>query len=133
MPESCLKTFDFCKVSHILSIMDIPPDIDLAESKKSFFNRAAWVSLLSPFITFGMIVVYDIIVKYPTQEVSGYCVKGAFVASVISLILGIVSLFGIPRHGARLIAWKAVIGIIASLVMGFLSLVGIVFNSLGHM
>ena len=41
-----------------------------------------------------------------------------FITSVIS---GVVSLFGFSRHGRKDILWMTVIGIIASVVLGFLS------------
>ena len=37
----------------------------------------------------------------------------------VKVVAGIVSLFGIRKHGVRPILWKAIIGIVASLAMGF--------------
>ena len=61
-----------------------------------------------------------------------YYLLGAFFIQIISLILGIVSLFGIPRYGARLILWKALIGIIASCGMEFMIILDIIGNAMGH-
>ena len=116
----------------MLGIMDTLRKIDLAESKKSFFNRAAWLSVFIPLVTFVVTFVlfrWDWHISIDVQEKYLF---GAGCVQVISLILGIVSLFGIRRHGARLIVWKAAIGIIASCGMGFLSFVGMIFNAMGR-
>jgi len=57
---------------------------------------------------------------------------GSFCGQIVSLIFGIVSLFGIARHGAKLILWKAAVGILASIGMGFLSAVSLIMNGMGH-
>lgn len=129
----------FCGVAQLgtFGIMNTPPNLDLAGSKKSFFNRAAWASILMPVIAFGTLVVvsflYGSTYSNDTNKFIGECLDGAFCVSIISLILGIMSLAGIRRHGAGHILWKAVIGIIVSLATGFITLIGIAFNALGHM
>jgi len=52
---------------------------------------------------------------------------------IISFLLGIVSLFGISRYGARLILWKAVLGIILSVGMTGLVVLFFIGNGMGHM
>ena len=101
--------------------MNTPHKIDPVE-RKSFYYQAARASLFIPLVTFGVTLVLFGSNSHISSEVTGYFALGAFVVQVISLILGIVSLFGIPRHGARLILWKAVVGIIASCGMGFVSI-----------
>lgn len=105
--------------------------------KNSFFYRAAWASLLIPFIVFGGVVGLCLYCGHTpsdgNNEVVGYYLEGAFGASVVGLILGIVSLFGIQREGGRSILWKAVVGIVAGLIMGFIAFIFVALHALGHM
>ena len=45
----------------------------------------------------------------------------AFWICVSSLVMGIASLFGIRRHGLRVIVWRALAGILASGIFGFIA------------
>ena len=56
----------------------------------------------------------------------------AFWIQPVGLFLGIASLFGIPRHGARLILWKAVLGILLSCGAGFGIFILALANAMGH-
>src|SRR5271154_3176535 len=85
-------------------------------SKKSFFNLAAWCSFFIPFIT--AIFTFDGHNINSDSHAADIFLLVAFCLQIFSIVLGIVSLFGISRHGARLILWKAVIGILASCGMG---------------
>jgi hypothetical protein len=58
----------------------------------------------------------------------GYYLLGAFCLQIISIILGVISLFGIPKYGPGLIVWKAAVGILGSCGTGcfiFLFAIGI--------
>lgn len=112
--------------------MDAPCEVDLDDSKKSFSNRAAWISLLTPIVTFGVSFALFKPDWHLNSDFVGYYLFGAFCLQIISLILGIMSLFGMPQHGAKLILWEAAIGILASCGMGFLCLLGMALNGLGH-
>lgn len=111
--------------------METSHKVDLAESKKSFFNRAAWFSLFTPVVTFGVTVA--LFRLHVDRDLLDFYLGVTLCLQIISLILGIVSLFGIPQHGARLILWKAVIGILASCGMAYVSYAGLIFNGLAGM
>jgi hypothetical protein len=51
-------------------------------------------------------------------------------ANISSLALGVLSLFGIKRHGLGFILWKAVPGIIASGALGWLNLMFAVMSGI---
>ncbi len=107
----------------------------MTESTKpqcSFFNCAAWASVLVPLVTFGVTFVIFRGGWHVNFDIQEDYLLGAFCLQIVSLISGIVSLFGIPKLGAEFILWKAVVGILASCGMGFLALVGLVVNGLGH-
>jgi len=46
----------------------------------------------------------------------------AFMACLSGFVLGWVSLFGIPRHGAKVILWKVLIGIPVSCICGLVNM-----------
>ncbi|SRR5260221_6810100 len=91
------------------------------DSRKSFHNRAAWWSFSIPLITapvtFGLICA-EINRNMDSDSFVLYLIW-AFCFQIIGVILGLISLFGIPRHGAKLILWKAAIGIAASCGIGY--------------
>jgi hypothetical protein len=95
---------------------------------------AASYSCIVPFITAGMtfLLVLYILDDCPTLTRQAY-VKillvplGMFVST---LIAGIVSLFGMQRHGATLILPRAIIGIVGSLGFGIGVLLLMTFSSL---
>lgn len=91
--------------------------VKLDSSKKSFFNLAAWCSFLIPFITAIFILKLGYNINRDSQAADIFLLI-TFSLQIFSIVLGIVSLFGISRHGARLILWKAAIGILASCGMG---------------
>src|SRR5271170_4977498 len=87
--------------------------VKLDSSKKSFFNLAAWCSFFIPFITAVFTFTVGPNINSDSDAADMFLLV-AFCLQIFSVVLGIVSLFGISRHGARLILWKAVIGIFAS-------------------
>jgi hypothetical protein len=95
--------------------------INPVDSRKSFFNRAAWYSLSIPFITaavtFGLTCA--VIHKYLDNDSFVTYLIWAFCFQIIGVILGLLSLFGIRRHGAGLILWKGAAGIAASCYVGY--------------
>jgi hypothetical protein len=89
-------------------------------SRQSFFSIASWYCLIAPFLAawFASLILeregpYDRFnpLPFPNQD---QAVDIAFLVCVSSLALGVASLFGIPRHGWKVILWKAVPGILAS-------------------
>jgi len=95
--------------------------INPVNSRKSFHNRAAWWSFSIPFITAAVTFALTcaVIHNYLDRDSFVLCLIWAFCFQIIGAILGLLSLFGIPRHGARLILWKAAIGILASCGIGY--------------
>ena len=98
-------------------------------SHQSFFSIAAWYCLIAPFLAAAFAVIvyrvegpYDRFnpLPFPNQD---QVEDIAFWICVSSLVLGIASLFGIRRHGWKVILWKALFGILASGFFGFCALV----------
>ena len=87
------------------------------KSGVSFFSAAAWYSLLVPFA--ASISWFAFVSAHELSNVSGMI---WFLAVLTSFALGVASLFGIPTHGCKRILWKAVIGILASIVAGWFAL-----------
>jgi hypothetical protein len=87
------------------------------KSGVSFFRAAAWYSFVVPFV--ASVSWFLFVAAHQVSNVSG---KVWFLAVLSSFALGIASLFGIPSHGCKGILWKAVIGIVASMVAGWFAL-----------
>jgi len=95
-------------------------------SKCSFFSIAAWYCLIAPFTTYAIAWLAYLLegdTRYhpfgdPALDVS-------FWACVSAVPLGVVSLFGIPRHGVKVIVWKALIGIGTGFIFGCFGFLGI--------
>lgn len=99
---------------------------------QSFFSIAAWYCLVAPFLAAGFALLvlhvegpYDRFnpLPFPNQD---QVEDIAFFICLSSFVLGVVSLFGIRRHGLRIILWKMLPGILASIFFGFLAFVSIV-------
>jgi hypothetical protein len=88
------------------------------EAGGSFFTTAAWLSLIVPFL----VPVLWFCILATTSRLDLPAIISFFVL-LSSLAFGVASLFGIPRHGRKRIVWKAAIGIIASVALGYFALV----------
>jgi hypothetical protein len=94
----------------------------LAPRKKSFVFQAAKASLFAPFIAFGLnviVVVGNVLINglaHPSANALKITLKitiTLFVLFTVSgFILGIVSLFGVRRHGKKGILGYAIAGIL---------------------
>ena len=93
------------------------PEHRVLESGGSPFIVAAWYSFLVPLLS---PVVWFLIVL-GTQGRLGVASIAALCILITSFVSGAFSLFGFSRHGRKLILWIAVIGAVASLVLGFFS------------
>jgi hypothetical protein len=94
----------------------------------SFFTVAAWSSLLIPFAT----VVITYFVASASDRI-GHILRVAACVLLGSLVLGLASLFCIPSDAGKPIVWVAWVGIVASLVFGYLALaLGGVFSGAIH-
>lgn len=91
------------------------------DSRKSFHNRAAWYCFSIPLVTAAVTFVLACaeIHKYLDSDSFVIYLIWAFCFQIIGVILGLLSLFGIPQYGAKLILWKAAIGILASCGIGY--------------
>ena len=96
--------------------------------KTSFFNFAAWYCLVVSLATLGVACViasasgHTNLLPPPSRQFSGALYGCAFWAEVSSFVLGLVSLFGIGRHGVGFIFWKAVPGLLVGGLLGFVFL-----------
>lgn len=84
----------------------------------SFFTIAAWYSLLVPCS--APVVWFVILATTNRLDLPGMV---SFFVLLSTLALGVASLFGIPKHGRKRILWKALTGIIVSVVLGYFALV----------
>jgi hypothetical protein len=91
--------------------------IRTVDPRKSFFNRAAWGSLLIPLVTVPTALSFLSITRPAGHSLDIFLI-GALCFQVVSLLLGITALFGISWYGAKFILWKAVGGILASVAVG---------------
>jgi hypothetical protein len=87
------------------------------------FVLAAWYSCLTPFVVAAAtgLFIWGVI-KHPTLRRITYS-EILYIPILIlpsSLISGVVSLFGMRKHGIKPILLKAIIGILASLAFGFI-------------
>jgi hypothetical protein len=105
---------------------DIPIPVEKSDGK--FFNLAAWYSLIAPPICF---LIGWIGVHYSQHGISENLVGMIFLTLMSSFLGGIISLFGIPKCGSKKILWKAIIGIIASLVLGLVCFYGLLLIGVG--
>ena len=104
--------------------MNQPSEPQALQPGGSFFTKAAWLSLIVPFLV--PVIWFCILAATDRMDLPAML---SFFVLVSSLALGIASLFGIPRHGRKRIIWKAVPGIIASAALGYFALV---FWSMSH-
>jgi hypothetical protein len=87
-----------------------------------FFAGAAWYSFLVPL--FAPVIWFLIVLGsgfFGAANDLGMACTAALCLLATSLIAGIVSLVGILRHRRKPILWVAVLGIITSSILGFIS------------
>jgi hypothetical protein len=98
--------------------MSAHPEHQAFDSGGSFFTKAAWFSLIVPFLV--PVVWFCILAATSRMDLPAMV---SFFVLLGSLALGVASLFGVRRHGRKRIVWKAVVGIIASVVLGYFAAV----------
>jgi hypothetical protein len=98
--------------------MSAHPEQVAFDSGGSFFTKAAWFSLIIPFLV--PVVWFCILAATSRLDLPAMV---SFFILLSSLALGVVSLFGVRRHGGRRIVWKAVVGIVTSIVLGYFAAV----------
>jgi hypothetical protein len=103
--------------------MPHPPHSQLAFVERIPFVLAAWYSCVTPFVVAAAtsVFIWEVI-QHPTLRRTTYS-EILYIPILIlpsSLISGIVSLFGMRKHGIKPILLKAIIGILASLAFGFI-------------
>ena len=108
--------------------MDAASHDPLLSSRKPLLVLAASYSCVTPFIVAVFIgvfyfIMYQIEVKQNhvmlSRQAYGDILEIPFFVLVSTLVSGVVSLFGIRQRGARPILLKAIVGILASLGVGF--------------
>jgi len=98
-------------------------------SNFSLFSLAAWYCLVAPFAAAGFSM--PTYIKYSGYEhwqqqsfpTRNDALQILLLVCLSSFVLGIVSLFGIRRHGRSVILWKALAGILASCFFGLFAFV----------
>ena len=111
-------------------------DIVTAKPKRSLYGVAAWLSLLAPFATLAVVQVMSSLSGHtsflppPSRQFSDNLHGSALLIDFGSLVLAVFSLFGIKRHGAPFILWKAGPGILASGIFGFYHFVMAMMSSI---
>jgi hypothetical protein len=95
--------------------------------KPRFFLIVAWYALISPFAA-ASIIGFFLCVGIPDHRIDPSADDAFGVAACIlisSVLASIVSLFGIPKHRAKVIAWKSVVGFLLSLILFYgLAIIG---------
>src|ERR1041384_135789 len=88
--------------------------------KPSFFSIAAWYCWIAPAVAMAIaIALYSREGDTRYHPLGDPAVDIAFWVSFSGLVFAVASLFGIRRHGARVILWKALLGIAVSCLCGF--------------
>ena len=100
-----------------LGSMSAHTEHTVSVSGGSYFIVAAWYSLLVPLLS----PVILFLIFFGTEGRLGVASIAVFCILITSFISGICGLFGFSRHGRKLILWIAVIGTVASLVLGWFS------------
>ena len=100
-----------------------PPHNQLAILDRVPFVLAAWYSCLAPFVVAAAtgLFIWGVI-DHPTLRRTTYS-EILYIPILIlpsSLVFGVVSLFGMRKHGIKPILLKAIIGILASLAFGLI-------------
>ena len=105
--------------------MDTSSQIQESKPKKSLSLFAASFSLFVSSSAAVVALVSLALLRFslisPSPENIHYFLAVLLFAFLSSLLMGIASLFGILRHSARPILWRALIGITVSLLFGLLS------------
>jgi hypothetical protein len=99
---------------------DTPPLPPISEApvarKKSIFHTLATFCLASPFIAIllNLLVFGPNEVQHPshTREEALAQAMQVGLVPLLGILAGIISLFGMIRHGARGILWKAALGLL---------------------
>ncbi len=108
-------------------------------SRKPLLVLAAAYSCITPFIVAVFIgvfyfIMYQIEVKQNhvilSRQAYGDMLEMPLFVLMSTLVSGIVSLFGIRKHGAKPILLKAIAGILASLGVGFVVYVLLAMSSI---
>ena len=86
---------------------------------RSFFSIAAWYALIAPLAAatiagVGWLIFCFLNFNPQSFPADDFVLGGVAFFLVTSVIASIVSLFGIRRHGWRVIAWKSLGGFILS-------------------
>lgn len=85
--------------------------------RPSAFSVAAWISLLVPPVLSGIMVGLVLLSEQTSvlfRQFGGDWNGAAVVVDAVCFGLGVFSLFGIRKHGAAFILWKAVPGLLLS-------------------
>jgi hypothetical protein len=96
----------------------------ISPKEKTLYHRAATFCLWSPFISIVLhILMIPGEVAHPPQTRIDAAVSAAYeaIVPVSGIIAGVISLFGICRHGTAAILWKTVIGLSIFVLMVLLA------------
>lgn len=108
-------------------------------SRRSLLILAASYSCIVPFVIVAAIAIFlfvmyqvEVVHNHPTlsRRAYGDILVVPFWILVSSFVSGVVSLFGIPKHGMRPILLKATVGILASCGAGYVVYVLVAMSSI---
>jgi len=100
---------------------------------RSFFSIAAWYAVFAPFVAAGIMGI-GLLIGIPdrhSDSSADYFFNTAALILASSALASIIGLFGIPRHGWRVIVWKSAVGFILSCIVYWMLLV-IAFAEMAH-
>ena len=83
-----------------------------ASPRHSAFSIVAWYAVFAPFVAAGIIglgLSFGI-PRHPSGSPADIAFGVAACVLLSSALASIVSLFGIPKHGWRVIVWKSAVG-----------------------
>jgi hypothetical protein len=107
------------------------------KSERSFYDKAAWFTLITPFAAIAMAWVLlmpsasSSISRSEQDNFSQGVLLCALVVQFISFILGLSICYRINQHRRKLTIWIATLGVLTSLGLGALTLIGLGLSNLG--
>lgn len=85
-------------------------DAQVAARSSPFFERAAWISIVTPLLA----AISPLLFLNTFESNPPVLFAGISIVTALSLLCGIVSLFGYKRHRRKLTLWIAGVGVLMS-------------------
>ncbi len=107
------------------------------DSEMSFYDKAAWYVFLAPFaiVAIGYASIYVVehlsISRLADDHAEWAIIAGALILQFISFILALSICCRFQQHRRKFTIWIAVLGVLASCCLGFLTLAALAMNRMG--